>query len=52
MMPKMSGMDILGGPRKVRPKTKIIMIAAFATVENAVDAVKKARATIYPSRSE
>ena len=41
MMPKMSGMDVLGEIRKVRPKTKIIMITAFATVENAVDAVKK-----------
>ena len=27
MMPKMSGMDVLGEIRKVRPKTKIIMIS-------------------------
>ncbi len=41
MMPNMSGMDVLAEIRKVRPKTKVIMITAFATVENAVDAVKK-----------
>ncbi|MEW6410038.1 MAG: response regulator [Nitrospirota bacterium] len=41
MMPKISGIDILTELRKVRPKTKIIMITAFATVENAVDAIKK-----------
>ncbi len=41
MMPKMSGMDVLREMRKQRPKTKVIMITAFATVENAVDAIKK-----------
>ncbi|HAK89914.1 MAG: hypothetical protein A2077_05260 [Nitrospirae bacterium GWC2_46_6] len=41
MMPKMSGMDVLAEIKKVRPRTKVIMITAFATVENAVDAVKK-----------
>ena len=41
MMPKMSGLDALPEIRKASPKTKIIMITAFATVENAVDAVKK-----------
>ena len=41
MMPRMNGMDALREMRKQRPKTKVIMITAFATVENAVDAIKK-----------
>ena len=41
MMPKMNGIDSLLTLRRVRPKTKVIMITAFATVENAVDAIKK-----------
>ncbi|MBI4688199.1 MAG: response regulator [Nitrospirae bacterium] len=41
MMPKMSGMDVLSELRKIKPKTKIIMITAFATVDNAVEAIKK-----------
>lgn len=41
MMPKMNGLDALIALQKVRPRTKVIMITAFATVENAVDAIKK-----------
>ncbi len=41
MMPRMSGIDALAELRRVRPKTRVIMITAFATVENAVDAIKK-----------
>lgn len=41
MMPKMSGLDALPTMRKVRPRAKMIMMTAFATVENAVDAMKK-----------
>lgn len=41
MMPKMSGIDALLTMRRMRPKTKVIMVTAFATVENAVDAIKK-----------
>jgi len=41
MMPKMRGIDSLLTLRRVRPKAKVIMITAFATVENAVDALKK-----------
>ena len=37
----MNGMEALREMRKQRPKTKVIMITAFATVENAVDAIKK-----------
>ncbi|MBI1810743.1 MAG: response regulator [Nitrospirae bacterium] len=41
MMPKMSGLDVLKEIKKIKPKIKVIMITAFATVENAVDAIKK-----------
>jgi len=41
MMPGMNGMDALSEIRKISPKTKVIMITAFATIENAVDAIKK-----------
>ncbi|MDI6744799.1 MAG: response regulator [Thermodesulfovibrionales bacterium] len=41
MMPGMSGAETLGELRKISPKTKVIMITAFATVDNAVDAIKK-----------
>jgi DNA-binding response OmpR family regulator len=41
MMPKKSGIDALLEIRKLRPRTKVIMITAFATIENAIDAVKK-----------
>ncbi len=41
MMPNMSGMDILPELKKNCPRSKIIMITAFATVDNAVEAIKK-----------
>lgn len=41
MMPKMNGIETLTEFKKITPKTKVIMITAFATVENAVDAIKK-----------
>lgn len=41
LMPKMNGIDALLALRRVRPKAKVIMITAFATIENAVDAMKK-----------
>lgn len=41
MMPKMNGIAALSELRRICPWTKIIMITAFATVENAIDAIKK-----------
>lgn len=41
MMPRMSGTDTLLELKKMNPKTKAIMITAFATVENAVEAIKR-----------
>ena len=40
MMPKMSGLDALPEIRRARPRAKMIMMTAFATVENAVNAIK------------
>ncbi|MEW6740697.1 MAG: response regulator [Nitrospirota bacterium] len=40
MMPVMDGMETLKEIKKIRPKIKVIMITAFATVEGAVDAMK------------
>ncbi len=41
MMPDRDGMEVLVELRKLRPRTRVIMITAFATVENAVAAIKK-----------
>lgn len=41
MMPDKTGLDILSELKRANPKSKIIMITAFATIENAVDAIKK-----------
>lgn len=41
IMPGMSGMDVLTELKKRTPNAKIIMITAFATVDNAVAAIKR-----------
>lgn len=41
MMPGRDGMDVLMDLKKLRPSTKVIMITAFATIENAVASIKK-----------
>ena len=41
MMPGRDGMDVLMELRRIRPSIRVIMITAFATVENAVMAIKK-----------
>lgn len=40
MMPGITGMDVLAGAKK-RGKAKVIMITAFGTIENAVEAMKR-----------
>lgn len=40
-MPSMDGMDTLVELRRVSPKTKVIMITAFAQIDKAVEAIKK-----------
>ncbi len=41
IMPKMSGSDVLVALRTVSPRSRVIMITAFATIDNAVDAIKR-----------
>ncbi len=41
MMPGMNGIEALKEIRMIGPKPKAIMITAFATIDNAVDAIKK-----------
>jgi DNA-binding NtrC family response regulator len=40
MMPGMGGMDVLREIKKLKPRTRVIMITAFATIESAVEAMK------------
>ncbi len=40
IMPGMSGLELISELKKLVPATKIIMITAFATVDNAVQAIK------------
>ncbi len=49
IMPKMSGSDVLVELKRVSPRSRVIMITAFATLENAVDAIKRG-ATDYLSK--
>ena len=41
IMPGPTGLDTLLELRKVSPRSKVIMITAFATIEHAVEAIKK-----------
>jgi DNA-binding NtrC family response regulator len=40
-MPKMSGMDVLRGVKSISPKTPVILITAYGTVNTAVEAMKE-----------
>lgn len=41
VMPGMSGMDLLKASRSVSPETETILMTAYGTVENAVDAMRQ-----------
>ena len=41
LMPKQTGIDAIAEVKRLRPKIKVVMITAFASVEKAVDAIKK-----------
>ncbi len=43
-MPKMSGMDVLRGIKKISPETPVILITAYGTVNTAVEAMKEGAA--------
>lgn len=41
MMPKKSGLDALFDMKRLQPNIKLIMITAFASIDNAVEAIKR-----------
>ena len=41
MMPGMNGIEALHELKRLSPKAEVIMMTAFATIENAVDAIKR-----------
>ena len=43
-MPKMTGMDVLRGIKKIAPRTPVILITAYGTVKTAVEAMKEGAA--------
>ena len=40
IMPAIGGMEVLRETKRMKPKTHVILITAFATIENAVEAMK------------
>jgi DNA-binding NtrC family response regulator len=48
MMPVMNGMETLQELKKIKPKLKVIMFIAFATIENAVDAMRNGASDYIP----
>ncbi len=43
-MPKMTGMEVLRGVKKISPRTPVILITAYGTVKTAVEAMKEGAA--------
>lgn len=41
VMPRISGMDVLREAKRINPRIHVVMITAFATIESAVEAMKK-----------
>lgn len=41
VMPGMGGMEVLKEAKRINPRAHVVMITAFATVESAVEAMKK-----------
>ncbi len=40
MMPEMNGIDVLKNVKRISPKTYVVMLTAFGTIDTAVDAMK------------
>ncbi|MBW2057125.1 MAG: sigma-54-dependent Fis family transcriptional regulator [Deltaproteobacteria bacterium] len=40
-MPKMNGLDVLREIKRISPRTPVIMVTAYGTIQNAVDAMKE-----------
>ncbi len=41
VMPELGGMELLTEVKRIRPEMKVIIITAFATIDSAVEAIKK-----------
>lgn len=41
VMPRVTGLELLSEIKKISPRTKIIIMTAFATIDNAVEAIKR-----------
>mgnify|MGYP005835897833 CR=1 FL=1 len=41
VMPRLTGLDVLSEIKKISPWTKVIFVTAFATIDNAVEAMKR-----------
>src|SRR3989337_4319047 len=41
LMPKQSGVDALHEIKRLRPKIKVIMVTAFASIEHRIEAIKR-----------
>lgn len=41
VMPRLTGLELLSEIKKISPRTKIIIMTAFATIDNAVEAIKR-----------
>ena len=41
IMPNMNGSDVLAELRRVSPRSRVIIVTAFATIDNAVNAIKR-----------
>jgi len=51
MMPGMSGMEVLDHVRTIDPNLLVIVITGYATVESAVEAMKKGLMILLPNPS-
>jgi len=40
-MPKMDGIKLLEEAKRIRPKTSVVILTAFATIDTAVEAIRK-----------
>ncbi|MBF0345235.1 MAG: response regulator [Nitrospirae bacterium] len=48
IMPGMKGIEAIKEIKQLRPKTKIVIITAFATIENAIDSIKRGAVDYLP----
>jgi DNA-binding response OmpR family regulator len=48
IMPDTRGMEVLEELRKIAPRTKVVMITAFASIDTAIEAIKKGASGYLP----